>query len=188
MIQSRTEVVTALLLCCGSLLNASNEIDVTPLQNHPCGDPFRVSSAYSVFDAKVDQVLNCSTLLVTLYAYPYVNVDPPPITREVRLAGIEAHPDDPALCTSFLSEHILGNQVELLANGSKSVDDTDLPVVISVDPPIGQLNRHLLSSGLARYATSAPYELNSWDDCDYRRAETSARESRIGVWLVDESE
>jgi len=156
-------------------------------EDHPCGDPFTVSSYYFEFGGVVEAVNSCESVTVTITGFPYLDKRPKPKRKELRLAGIGIHPEDSTQggsCRDRLKEILLSKEVRILLNGMIDESAASLQGILLVPAVDGSVNRELLKSGLARVELEEDYELNWWVECDYKLAEAHARENRLGVWVT----
>ena len=73
----------------------------------------------------------------------------------------------------------MGKPVYVLVNPSQY---EDLRVHARVLLAERDLNREILTLGLARYQEPPAFSLSIYDDCLYRIAEREARQKRLGIW------
>jgi endonuclease YncB( thermonuclease family) len=150
----------------------------------PCGDPAITGSFYSAYQGRVAEVLNLDSIVIDLRNVTTSGGPQTPLlgTYRVRLAGLE----DPGSrstydrCLSDLRGRITGKTVAVSVNELGPVDFPGFPVIIELDGI--DINQWLLETGCARYLKKEPYEVGGWLACQYRLAEKTARENRIGIW------
>ena len=162
----------------------TDPIAANTFEDHPCGDPKMISTMYTSMDGSNAEVIDVETIVLDLSQRKYES-EPIPLGRlRLRLAGT-ARPTSQEVarsCASELRELIEGKDLTVLSAQTLGDDSIPpgLPVILMSDRI--DLNRRLLERGCARFTTRERYELSSWTECNYQRAEHAARKAGLGMW------
>ena len=153
----------------------------------PCGDPMTVSQAYRAVSGTVRDVGNAVTIVVDLDEQPTGADSIPLCSRNgcrVQLVNLAAPTSSTAatLGKAHLVDLCKGKRVELLVSPYQ-----DIPGVLNAlahAESVG-LNEAQLAAGFARYRSMGPYAVDWFIECRWKRAESRARESRVGLWRTN---
>ena len=146
----------------------------------PCGNPMMESQLWTIVEGKVTQVTDGQTLMVNL-------TDSRDGVR-VRIVGIALESGTPsaAKAKEVLSQFLLDKSVEILVNPEWSQKKNKPSGVAGVvhlkQGPPDDAGYLLVSKGLARYQEPPPHSMPAYNACQYRRAESSARDAKLGIW------
>lgn len=134
-----------------------------------CGDPRMESMAWVPLTGKAAEIVDGATFLLR---------QSDGRTKTVELAAIDASAN-PAAAKDFLTKTLLGREIEVLVNPSRSRDEKIAGEVHLKDR---EINRELIERGLARFREPAPYSFSNYSACVYQKLEEKARVAKLGIW------
>jgi len=154
---------------------------------YPCGDPKLVSQGYDGFRGIVRDIGDSVTIIVDLDEQPPWSDSMAVCSRKwciVHLVNLLA-PTDPtaaALGKRHLVDLCKGKRVWLSVSPVQDIPGilNALALTESVS-----LNEAQLAAGFARYRSMGPYAVDWVTECEWKRAEAQARESRVGLWRIN---
>ncbi|MFN8443972.1 MAG: thermonuclease family protein [Caldilineaceae bacterium] len=175
----RTVFVTGFIVIVAAIfiffLFQSRKYQASPLES--CGDPRKVSTAYTMMSGSAVEVINGDTFILA---------DEFGAKKRVHLTGINA----PALSEpvgiqskQHLSDTLLNLRVTI---SSVNADDLQKESVIALvsthNEDLSSVNLEQLKSGFAAYV-EAGMDLDSYQSCTYKNAEQEAKINKLGIWL-----
>lgn len=144
----------------------------------PCGDPRKVSTAYTMMSGSAVEVVNGDTFILA---------DEFGAKKTVHLIGTKAPALNEAVgvqSQQHLSETLLGKSVTISVINSTDLQKESVAALVSIDvKALSSVNLEQLKSGFTAYV-EAGMALDSYQSCTYRNAEQEAKINKLGLWSM----
>ena len=197
MLIARLACFTLLLSLCSSRLFAQTLTLSSPIydpnEKEPCINPMMISQSAQLFVVTIQAVSNNLEIECNVnWGKTFINIEKPSQNtkssiRKILLAGVGDLGNKSDLIgknIQAIKQALLGKECELLLyiQHDEFINDDSSHVYGRLHLNRCDIGFSVILNGFATYKKHLPYELDSFLQCQYSKAESNAKNANIGIW------
>lgn len=144
-----------------------------------CGSPLTESNLFAHREGRIVAVNSANEVTFEALAQTTYKGSRPKGTFIVKLAGIWGRTNESAL-KKFLTDTLLGKEVEIVGNTEAEGDKSFYGIIRGGG--LGDVNRHLLETGMARFKRPPYASVWRYNLCVYEQVAKQAEAAKLGIW------